>query len=220
MTGGAVEQRYFPSKGCRNRWLFTYEAVFIWDLVGKNSLFGSLTCQFFLKLISSQRKWYIVKFWEDISRKNEKITITLALFGVSGPASKFCWLWKNHEFPIWRLFHIWNVINFYLGRKNNDKKCEERKVFVSGFFETNIIYCRFSNYQYSDAKIKIHRFSVQYSTQASGREVLLEILMEDFKPVVVKKLELENPDVVIANNFCTFGLSRSRSKKNKHTKGS
>ena len=67
------------------------------------------------------------------------------------------------------------------------------------------------DYQYSDAKTKIHHSSVEKSS--SSRYVLLEPLMEEFKLVLVEKHQFENLNKIGINIFGVVGLSRNGRKE-------
>ena len=72
-----------------------------------------------------------------------------------------------------------------------------------------IIFLAKLDHKDSHAKIKIHHFSTEWSSER--REVLLDSLMEEFK-LVVEKNEFKNVDEIIDNIFGISSLSRIRNK--------
>ena len=68
--------------------------------------------------------------------------------------------------------------------------------------------------QDSYAKIKIYHFFNILSS--SDKEVLLELLKEEYKLVVAKKIEIENLETEIDNILGNFGQSRIKRKKYSH----
>ena len=90
-------------------------------------------------------------------------------------------------------------------------KSWEKGYTTVGICRSHYHFFAFLNYQDSDAKIKIHQISTDSSSWI--REVLLELLMEEFKLVVVQKYGFEKLAVITLNDFGILGNSRIGNEK-------
>ena len=135
--------------------------------------------------------------------------ITVAVFGSLGLLWNFCWLRKNCGVFIRRSFYRQKAIKWYPDGRSEGNSHGKIRVWIEGFV---FFFHYWFFLQLLTIKISTHR-SKSINALLNSAEVLLELLIEEFKLIVVGNCEIENLNVDFEDIFGIFGGHESEAKK-------